>query len=109
MSRLAGARVLADPLAVDRIVDPMIAKNMSELADIGETGKIFQSESLLGEQGRDHQRQRGVLRPGNRNRPVQRRPAANLYAIHPRSLVLKITRRKKGRRPRPPPSVPRLA
>ena len=92
MRGLAGAGVLADALAVDRIVDAMIAENVSELADVGETREIFQSQRLLGEQRRDHQRQRGVLRARNRNGAVEGRPAANLYAIHPLSLWPKSTR-----------------
>src|ERR1700729_3442959 len=119
MGRLARAGLLADALAVDRIVDALIAKDVGELSDVSETRQIFQGQRLIGEKRRDHQRQRGVLRPGNRDRAVQCRAAANLYAIHPRSLLLKPTRQRGGRpRPRlspearptplaPPPAEPR--
>src|ERR1700684_890 len=100
MGRLARAGLLADALAVDRIVDALIAKDVGELSDVGETRQVFQGQRLIGEKRCDHQRQRGILRPGNRDRAVQRRAAVNLYTIHPRSLLLKPTRQR-GRRPRP--------
>ena len=83
MRGLAGPRVLADPLAVDRIVDAVIAEDMRKLGDVGEAGQVFERQRLIRQQRGDHQRQRGVFRARNRDHPVQRRAAANLYAIHP--------------------------
>ena len=101
MRRLARAGLLADALAVDRIVNALIAKDVGELGDVGETRQVFQGQRLIGEKRCDHQRQRGILRPGNRDRAVQRRAAANLYAIHPRSLCSNPPSR------RSPPATPR--
>ena len=102
MRRLARAGLLADTLAIDRIVDALIAKDVGELSDVSETRQIFQGQRLIGEKRRDHQRQRGILRPGNRDRAVQCRAAANLYAIHPRSLCVQTHPSKRS-----PPATPR--
>ena len=51
-------------------------------SDVGEPRHIVEGERLLGEEARDHQRQRRVLRPGNRNRAVEPPAADNAYAIH---------------------------
>ncbi len=49
MRRLARAGLLADALAVDRIVDALIAKDVGELSDVSETRQIFQGQRLIGE------------------------------------------------------------
>ena len=67
---------------------------LHELADVGEPRQILQRQRLIGQQRRDHQRQRGVLGAGNRNRALQLGAPANLYAIH---------------RPRPSPRPKRLS
>ena len=63
----------------------MIAEDVRELGDVGEARQIFQGQRLIGHEGRNHQRQRRVLGARNRDDPVQRAAAANLYAIHPLS------------------------
>ena len=60
----------------------MIAEDAHELADVGEARQVFQRQRLVGQQRGDHQRQRGVLGAGNRDRAVQLGAAANLNAIH---------------------------
>ena len=50
--------------------------------DVGETRHVFEDQRLLGEQARDHQRQRGVLGAGNRDRAVKRLAADDANAIH---------------------------
>jgi hypothetical protein len=49
MRGLARAGLLADALAVDRIVDALIAKDVGELSDVSETRQIFQGQRLIGE------------------------------------------------------------
>ena len=63
--------VLARPLAVDGIIDAVIAEDADELADVGEPRQILQRQRLVGQQRGDHQRQRGVLGAGNRDRALQ--------------------------------------
>ena len=49
MRGLARAGLLADALAVDRIVDAMIAKDIGKLGDVGETRHVFQGQRLIGQ------------------------------------------------------------
>src|SRR5271165_47019 len=82
MRRLARRRLLADALAVDGIVDAVVAENAGELTDVGEARQVFQRQHLIGEERGDHQRQRGVFRARNRDDAVESGPAADLNAIH---------------------------
>ena len=117
MRGLAGGRLLADALAVDRIVDAVIAENARELIDVGKARQVFQRQRLVGQQGRDHQRQRGVLGAGNRDDAVEPGAAADLDPIHslflptpiecvktralPRRVILSLRiRRRRRARPR---------
>ena len=79
---LAGAGLLADALAVDRIVDAMIAKDARKLGDVGEPRQVFQNQRLIGEQGGDHQRQRGVLRSRDRYRAGETPPTDDANTVH---------------------------
>ena len=83
---LAGVLLLALTATVNRIIDAMIGKNAHQQADIGETRQVFQRDRAIRQQRGDHQRQRRVLGPGNRNRSIQRSAADNPYAIHCASL-----------------------
>ena len=82
MRGLAGGRLFAEPLAVDRIVDAVVAEDAHELADVGEARQVFQRQRLVGQQRGDHQRQRGVLGAGNRDHALELGAAADLNAIH---------------------------
>ncbi len=82
MRRLAGSRLLAEAFAVDRIVNSVIAEDAGELIDVGESRQVLQGQRLIGQKGRDHQRQRGVFCAGNRDDPLQPGSAADLNAIH---------------------------
>src|SRR5271155_1986586 len=94
MRGLSRSSLLARPLAIDRPVDAVVAEDLDELADVSQPRQILQRQRLIGQQRRDHQRQRGVLGPRNRNRALQLGAPANLYAIH---------------RPRPSPRPKRLS
>ena len=82
MRRLAGIDALPGPLAVQRIIDAVIAENAHERTHIGEARQVFQGERFLGQEARDHQRQRGVLGAGNPDFAVQPRPASDLNPVH---------------------------
>ena len=49
---LAGGGFLADALAVDGIIDAVIAEDARELADVGEARQIFQRKGLVGHAAR---------------------------------------------------------
>src|ERR1700720_3183045 len=80
---------LARTFSADHDVDAVIAEDALEQRHIGEPRYIFQDQSLIGEEARDHQRQRRVLRPGDRNSAVQAAAAndANAIHAHPRRSV----------------------
>ena len=86
MSGLSGIGLAKPALAVDRIIDAVIAENARELLDIGKARQIFQRQRLFGQQAGDHQRQGGVFRAGDLDRPVELRPAVDLNAIHLRMV-----------------------
>ena len=89
----AAVRVAAGALAGDHDVDAVIAQNALELADVGETGNIIQDQRVRGQQARDHQGQRGILRARNRDRAVEARSADYAYPIHvaPRACRIRLT------------------
>ena len=51
-------------------------------ADVGEPRHVVEDQRLLGQQARDHQRQRGVLRARDRNGAVEAVAADDANAIH---------------------------
>jgi hypothetical protein len=73
---------LTGAFATHHDVDAVIAENAFEQGHIGQPRHIVEDQSLLGEQARDHQRQRGVFRSGNRNRAVEGAAADDTNAIH---------------------------
>src|SRR5262249_34356107 len=87
----------AGALAADHDIDAVIAENTFEQSDIGKPRYVVQNQSLIGEQAGDHQRQRGILGPGNRDRAIERAAADDANAIHGRPL---------SRRQALPPSEP---
>ena len=56
-----GGGLFAGAFAVDRIIDAVVAEDPRKLADVGEARQILQRQGLVGQQGGDHERQRGVL------------------------------------------------
>ena len=81
MQRLAGIGRLARPLAADRDVDAVIAEDALQRGDVGKPRHIVEDERLVGEETRDHQRQRSVLRARDRDRAVERPAADNANSI----------------------------
>ena len=61
---------------------PWLPRMRCSSADVGEPRHVVEDQRLVGEQARDHQRQRGVLRAGDRNGAVQRPAADDANAIH---------------------------
>jgi hypothetical protein len=72
----------AGALAAGHDVDAVIAEDALEQADVGEARHVVEDQGLLGEEARDHQRQRGVLGAGNRDGAVKRSAADDANAIH---------------------------
>ena len=60
----------------------MIAEDALQQAHVGEPRNVVEDERLVGEQARDHQRQRGVLGARDRDRAVELRAARDANAIH---------------------------
>ena len=81
MQRLSGIGRLARPLAADRDIDAVIAEDALQRGDIGKPRHIVENERLVGEETRDHQRQRGVLRARDRDGAVERPAADNANSI----------------------------
>ena len=76
---------VAGPLARRHDVDAMIAENALQLRDVGKPRHVVEDQRLLGQQARDHQRQRGILRARNRNGAVELAAADDANAIHAKS------------------------
>ena len=62
---------LARPLAGHHHVDAVVGQDALQQADVGEPRHVVEDQRLIGQQARDHQRQRGVLRARDRDRAVQ--------------------------------------
>ncbi len=74
MQRLAVVGGLAGAFAADRDVDAMVAEDAFQERHIGKARHVIERQGLVGQEARDHQRQRGVFRPRDRDRAVE--PAA---------------------------------
>ena len=81
-ARIAAGAVLMAALAVDGIIDAMVAEDADELLDIGQMRHVLQRQRLRRQQRGDHQRQRRVLGPGNRNGARQLVAADDPDSIH---------------------------
>ena len=86
---------LARPLAADHDVDAVIAEDALQQADVGEPRHVVEDERLIGQQARDHQRQRGVLGAGDRDGAVERPAADDANAIHA-PLPVPVTERRQS-------------
>jgi hypothetical protein len=73
---------VARALALHHHVDAVIGEDVLEQRHVGEARHVFQDQRIVGEQARDHQRQRRVLRAGNRNRAVKRLAADDANTVH---------------------------
>ncbi len=88
MQGLALIFAVAGPLARGHDIDAVIAEDALQLRDIGKPRHVVENKGFLGEQPRDHQRQRGILRARNRNGAVERASADNPNAVHATPLLL---------------------
>ena len=82
--------VLTLPASDHGNVNAVIAENALQLFDIGEMRKILQRQRIISEQRSDHQRQRRILRAGNRNDAIERISANDPDAIHAVLLILEL-------------------
>ena len=82
VQRAAGIGIVARPLARDHDVDAVIAEDALQQFDVGQPRHIVEDQRVLGEQARDHERQRGVLGARYRDRAVEALPADDAYSIH---------------------------
>ena len=73
---------LAGPLAADHDVDAVIAEDALQEHDVGEPRHIVENERLLGEEARDHQRERGVLGSRDRYRAGETPPTDDANTVH---------------------------
>src|SRR5579863_8887124 len=109
LQRLSVVGGFAGALAADHDVDAVITEDALQQHDVGQSRHVVENEHLLGEETRDHQRQRCVFRAGNRDGALEPPAADNTYAIHryprgtaplkslcPRSYSLPRLRRKSG-------------
>src|SRR5437763_1093776 len=86
----AAFSIRVEPRASD---DAVVAENALQLAHVRKSRHVVQYQRLLGEQARDHQRQRGVLRPRNGNYALKRPAPDDPDAIHvPPPALSKIRR-----------------
>ena len=82
VQRLAVVGGLAGALAADHDVDAVVAEDALQQRDIGEARHVVERQRLIGQEAGDHQRQRGVLRPRDRDCPVERPAAEDANSVH---------------------------
>src|SRR4029450_10500791 len=82
VDRAALIGIFARALARDHDVHAMIAQNPLKLDNIGEPWDLLEDQGLIGEQARDHQRKRSILRARNRDCAAQTLTADYAYSIH---------------------------
>ena len=87
MQGAAGMRVIAGAAAVDAVIDAVMAEDLQQHADIGDTRDIFERQRLPRQHRCDHQRQRRVLGTRDGNRPLKRVSAYDPDAIHLSPLI----------------------
>jgi hypothetical protein len=99
VDRLAVQVVLARALAVDRIIDAVVHQDLRQLGNIAQARHIGKRQRVLGEQGGDHQRQGGILRPRNRDHALELPAPDDLDAVHIptptiKRAILKVSRKR---------------
>src|SRR5262245_32106547 len=82
MDRAALIGIIARALACDHDIHAMIAENPLKLDNVGEPRDLFEDQGLIGEQARDHQRKRCILRSRNRDCAAQTLTTDYAYSIH---------------------------
>ena len=83
----AGIGIVARPLAGDHDVDAVIAEDALQQFDVGKPRHVVEDQRVLGQQARDHQRQRGVLGARYRDRAVEALTADDANPIHDAPLA----------------------
>jgi hypothetical protein len=63
--------------------DAVLGEQRAHGRDVGEAGHVLQHEALVGEQARDHERQRRVLGAADGNGALERPAASDADAVHP--------------------------
>ena len=84
LQRFAVHAVLARALAEHHAIDAVVSEDALQHGDVGESRDVVEGEGLVGEEGRDHERQGGVLGAGNLDRAVQPIAAGDADSIHAR-------------------------
>ena len=79
---LAGILALARALAGHRHVDAVIAEDALQQHHVGQLRHIVEDERLVGQETRDHQGKRRVLRARDRDFALQRAAAADADPVH---------------------------
>ncbi len=76
--------VITGPFAGDHDINAVVAENALKLDDVGQARDVLEDQGILGQQTRDHQRERCVLGARNRDRAAQTLSADDAYSIHAR-------------------------
>jgi hypothetical protein len=90
MQRLPLIFAIAGALARGHDIDAVIAEDALQLRDIGQPRHVVENERFLGQQTRDHQRQRGILGARDGNGAVERASADDANAVHAKAFLLRI-------------------
>ena len=77
MSSPPGLAMLASPAR-----DPDVLEHLRHRRDVLDVGNVPQLHLLVGEQRRSHDRQGGVLAPGDRDVPFEPAPATDAKEFH---------------------------
>jgi hypothetical protein len=88
---LALVFTVAGPLARRHDIDAVIAEDALQLRDVGEPRHVVEDQSFFRQQCGNHQRQRRVLRPRNRNGTMELAAADNTNAVHAKTPLLCTT------------------
>jgi hypothetical protein len=87
VQRLAIILGLARALAAHHDVDAMVAEDALQERHIRQSRHVLENKRIVGQQARDHQRQRGVLGARDRDRAIELAAAADANSIHCPSLL----------------------
>jgi hypothetical protein len=63
-------------------LDPVLGQQAAQRGDVGQLRQVGQGQGVVGQQGRGHQRQGGVLRPADVDLALERAPAAYPDPVH---------------------------
>jgi hypothetical protein len=82
VERLPHVRRGIGALAVDGVVEAVVAQDAGQQVDVGEVGNVLEGEPVGGQQAGDHQRQGGVLGAGNGDLALERLAAGDGDTVH---------------------------